>query len=110
MALDFTMASQKVRKLLRYLGSVAPAAYKPSQVSVDAISTVLTANSHVSMDKYTRRQVHKELYHTLNQRQLSSPLSVPYTVDEVDKSLFNTKSGKLAGMDKKYSEFLKNLV
>lgn len=39
---------------------------------------------------------------------MSLPFSVLYTVNEIDKGLSNTKSGK-AGMDGIYPEFLKNL-
>lgn len=59
--------------------------------------------------KTIRQQVHKQLYWALNWCQSSLHLSAPYTVDEVDKGVSNTKYRKVAEMNRICSDFLKNL-
>lgn len=44
------------------------------QVSPDAVAAQLVSSSKAQTDKNIRQQVHKELYCTLSESQLSSPL------------------------------------
>uniref|UniRef100_H3BFN6 Endonuclease/exonuclease/phosphatase domain-containing protein n=1 Tax=Latimeria chalumnae TaxID=7897 RepID=H3BFN6_LATCH len=85
-------------------------AYKHrTTIKVDAIASHLIQTSKAPVDKKFQRQVMRQLSTNLMAAPRSSTMSDPFTLNELNAALSATKSGKAAGPDGVYPEFLKPL-
>ena len=107
--LNFTHSSRKAWNLLRHLGAATPVQHQPPKVTANAVASRLLLNSKVPSTKASRKEVKKNLSKSYSTSAKTSPLARPYTREDVDIGLSSTKSGKAAGIDGIYPEFLKNL-
>uniref|UniRef100_H3BFN7 Endonuclease/exonuclease/phosphatase domain-containing protein n=1 Tax=Latimeria chalumnae TaxID=7897 RepID=H3BFN7_LATCH len=92
------------------LHSLQQLAYKHrTTIKVDAIASHLIQTSKAPVDKKFQRQVMRQLSTNLMAAPRSSTMSDPFTLNELNAALSATKSGKAAGPDGVYPEFLKPL-
>lgn len=107
-ALDFRRSSRRAWSLLKKLGSSNPPARKTPEVSADQIAARVVKLSKAPGNKQQKTVVKKRLK-TQRQATAAHPIySRPFTVDDVNTALEDTKSGKAPGFDGIHPEFLKN--
>uniref|UniRef100_H2ZUE6 Endonuclease/exonuclease/phosphatase domain-containing protein n=1 Tax=Latimeria chalumnae TaxID=7897 RepID=H2ZUE6_LATCH len=99
---NFTRSSRKAWDLLRQLGEANPAYKHRMTIRADAIASHLIQTSKAP-------QVMRQLSTNLMAAPRSSTMSDPFTLNELNAALSATKSGKAAGPDGVYPEFLKAL-
>uniref|UniRef100_H3APN3 Endonuclease/exonuclease/phosphatase domain-containing protein n=1 Tax=Latimeria chalumnae TaxID=7897 RepID=H3APN3_LATCH len=98
---NFTHSSS----LLRQLGGANPAYKHRTTIRADAIASHFIQTSKALVDK----KVMQQLSTNLMAAPRSSTMSDPFTLNELNTALLATKSGKAAGPDGVYPEFLKAL-
>uniref|UniRef100_H3B5Q2 Endonuclease/exonuclease/phosphatase domain-containing protein n=1 Tax=Latimeria chalumnae TaxID=7897 RepID=H3B5Q2_LATCH len=102
---NFTHSSRKAWALLHQLGRTNPTYKHMTTIRADAIASHLIQTSKALVDKKVMRQLSTNLMAAPR----SSTMSDPFTLNELNAALSATKSGKAAGPDSVYPEFLKAL-
>ncbi|XP_030753839.1 uncharacterized protein LOC115880697, partial [Sitophilus oryzae] len=94
--------------LLRKLGSSNPPTREPPEVSADQIAAKVITLSKAPSSKQQNANIKKQLTICRQKASAHSEYAKSFSVEEVDKALENTKSGKAPGFDGIRPEFLKN--
>jgi Reverse transcriptase (RNA-dependent DNA polymerase)/Endonuclease-reverse transcriptase len=106
---NFIHSSRKAWTLMRKLGTDLSSS-PPSRPTINAnqIATRLLKVSKVPMDRDFVRSTKRDLRQMRRGLPVDPSLSADFTEDELTLALQNVKSGKAAGFDGVYPEFIKN--
>lgn len=107
-SMDFKRSSRKAWSLLKKLGSSNPPTREPPEVSADQIATRVITLSKAPSIRQQNTHIKKQLTLLRHTTTPHPEFSKPFSAEEVDKALEDTKSGKAPGFDGIHPEFLKN--
>lgn len=106
--MDFKRSSRKAWSLLKKLGSSNPPTRESPEVSADQIAARVIALSKAPSIRQQNTYIKKQLTLLRHTTAAHPEYSRPFTVEEINKALKDTKSGKAPGFDGIHPEFLKN--
>lgn len=106
--MNFTHSSRKAWSVIRKLGTAAfPNKIDPG-INPNLIATRIIQLSKVPVENAIKRDLRKKLKRRKNQCRAATEYSHDFSVLEVTDALKSLKSGKAAGFDGMYNEFLLN--
>lgn len=109
-SLDFTHSSRKAWSLIRKLDSSKPAGGQKLSVNINDLAKHMISISKINRDKQVVREIRSALKHKKQlAKQQPSQFSCPFSREETLEGIKNIKSGKAAGIDGIYPEFLQHL-
>lgn len=108
--MNFTHSSRKGWRLLRHLGETSKPIKTKSCIDPDSIATNIVENSTMIVpDKHHKRIIKSKLRKLVQSLTNDSEYDQPFSLDELDAAISSINSGKAAGLDGLYPEFLKHL-
>ena len=108
--MNFTHSSRSSWSLLRKLGTTNEAKEERPTISPNLIaSRLVNVSNSVKVEKKEIKEIKNLVRHQRKRTTTSTDLSQPFTMVELKTALNKMKSGKAAGFDGIYPEFLKHL-
>ncbi|KAI5756023.1 hypothetical protein M8J77_021438 [Diaphorina citri] len=107
-SMNFTHSSRKAWSVIRKLGGANRPNSKTVNIHPDKIAKRIVQVSKSEPDKEISRKVQQELKELRRTTDPNSTVSGAFSEDEINEALLDTKTGKAAGFDEMYPEFLTN--
>ncbi|XP_060524498.1 uncharacterized protein LOC132700921 [Cylas formicarius] len=104
-SLDFKKSSRKA-SLLRKLGDDGPTARPNTDIHPNKVASHIVNTSRGKSIKQFTTNINKQLKHLKLTSPEESTFSCPFTIEEVNTAIKDTKSGKAPGLDGVHPEFL----
>jgi Reverse transcriptase (RNA-dependent DNA polymerase)/Endonuclease-reverse transcriptase len=106
---SFVHSSRKAWNLMRKLGTDLNTATSPTnQISANDIASRLLRISKVPMEENFVRSTKRDLRQKRRELTIDTTISADFSLEDLNTALLSFKSGKAAGFDGVYPEFIKN--
>lgn len=107
--MDFTHSSRKAWNVLKKISCGSTPQFGKTLISPNVIANRILKISQAPSDKIHTREIKRELRRLKLDSQPSSVYSQNVTIEEITIALTSVKTGKAAGFDNIYPEFLKHM-
>jgi hypothetical protein len=101
-------SSREAWRLLRHLGSDGQPSDRGHNISPNSIANCIVETSRAPADKTFSRMIKNQYRLAKREAAERSPHAVPFTMSEMDTAISKMKTGKAAGVDGVFPEFVRH--